>query len=75
MRHVVDEDGACAALGAVAAQLRAGQPELVAQRHGQRFLLHDVHSSHLTVDVQRDQALDRARGGGLSRTEPGLRNR
>ena len=40
-------------------ELRAGQAQLVAQRHGQRFLLRDVDAALLAVDVQRDQPLDR----------------
>ncbi len=59
VRHVVDEHGARAALGAVAPKLGAGQPQLVAERHGERFLLHDVDASRLAVDVQRDQPLTR----------------
>ena len=59
VRHVVDEHGAGAALGAVAADLRAGEAELVAQRHRQRFLRHHVDAALLAVDVERDQPLDR----------------
>ena len=36
VRHIVDEDGARAALGAVAAQLGAREPQLVAQRPRER---------------------------------------
>ena len=57
MRYIVDEDGAGAAFRPVATELRAGQAKLVAQRHGERFLLHHVHAPHLTVDVQRHQTL------------------
>src|ERR671923_1658803 len=57
--NVVDEYGARTTLGAIASQLGAREPQLVAQRHGQRFLLHDVYAPHLSVDVQRDQTLDR----------------
>ena len=71
VRHIVDEHRAGAALGAVAAKLGAGEPQLVAQRHGERFLLHHVDASRLAVDVQRDQPLDRRRlatsGRGWSR--------
>ena len=50
-----------AALGAIAAQLGSCQPELVAQRHRECFLLQHVNATHLTVDVQRDQPLGRSR--------------
>ena len=63
--------GTGAALGAVAPQLGAREPQLVAQRHGQRFLLHDVHAPHLSVDVQRDQTLDRAGSRGLAEERAG----
>jgi len=65
VRHIVDEDGARAALGAIAAKLGAREPELVAQRHGKRFLLHDVDTPHLPVDIQRDQPFDSAGRPGL----------
>jgi len=61
-RHVVDQYRAGAALRAIAAKLGAGQPQLVAQRHGERFLRHHVDAAILAVHVQRDEALDRARG-------------
>ena len=51
MRHIVDEHRAGAALGAVASELGAGQPQLVAQRRGQRFLLQHVDAPLLAVDV------------------------
>ena len=70
VRHIVDQHGAGAAFGAVAAELGAGEAQLVAQRHRQRFLLHDVDAPLLAVDVQRDQALDRP-GGGLLRAHHG----
>ena len=57
---IVDEDRAGAAFRAVAPDLGAGQSELVAQHHAERFLRHDVDAARLTVDVERDQALDRA---------------
>src|SRR6266478_2010143 len=57
MRHVVDEDGAGATLGTVAPQLGAGEAQLVAQRPGQRLLLHRVHSPLLAVYVEGDQPL------------------
>ena len=58
--------GISAALGAVASDLGAGETQLVTQRHGQGFLLHDVHAALLAVDGQRHQAFDRP-GGGLLR--------
>ena len=61
VRHVVDEDGAGAALGAVAAKLGAGQAQLVAQRPRERVLRHDVDAPVLTVHVQRDEPLHRTR--------------
>src|SRR5207253_2485188 len=61
-----DEHRARAALRAVAADLGAGQTELVAQRHGERFLLHHVDAAHLAVDVERNEPLDRAGRGGLA---------
>src|SRR5206468_1695053 len=70
VRHIVDEDGAGAAFGAVASQLGAGEPELVAQRPRQRFLLHHVDASLAAIDRDGDQpsaAGDRAlpeQGGG-----------
>ena len=66
VRHIVDEHGARAALGSVAAQLRACEAELVAQRHRQRFLLHHVDAPHLAVHVQRHQAFHRAGRGTLA---------
>src|SRR5262249_56287403 len=61
VRHIVDEDGARAAFRAIASDLGAGEAELVAQRHRQRFLWHDVDAAILAVYVQRDQTLDAAR--------------
>ena len=71
VRHVVDEHRARAALGAIAAELGAGEPQLVAQRHRQRFLLHDVDAAHLAVDVQRDEPLDRSRRRRLAEERAG----
>ena len=65
--------GAGAALGPVAAELGAGEAELVAQGHGQRFLRQHVDAPHLAVDVERDQALDAAGDAapcGCSRSSP-----
>src|SRR5260370_40566880 len=55
MRHIVNEDSAGTALGPVAPQLRAGETELVAQRPGERFLLHDVGPALLPVDVDGNE--------------------
>ena len=46
VRHIVDQHRAGAALGAIAAKLGAGEAELVAQRHRERFLLHHVDAAH-----------------------------
>src|SRR5262245_64527006 len=59
MRHGVDEDGAGTALGSIAAKLRAGEAERVAQCHRERFLLHHVDPTLLAVDGQRHEPLDR----------------
>ena len=66
MGHVVDEDGAGAAFGAVAAEFGAGEAEFIAQGVGEGFLLHDVYAALLAIDVEGDEALDRSGGGGLS---------
>jgi hypothetical protein len=52
--------GAGAAFRAIATDLGAGEPQLVAERHRKRFLLHDVDAPLLSVDDQCDQALDTA---------------
>src|SRR5260370_35066783 len=62
MRYIVNEDSAGAALGPVAPQLRAREPELVAQRPGQRFLLHDVGPARLPVEVDGDEPFSCAAG-------------
>ena len=59
-RHVVDQHRAGAALRAIAAELGAGQPQLVAERHGQRFVRRHVDAPVLAVDAERDQPLDAA---------------
>ena len=63
MRHIVDEDGAGAAFRPVAAKLRAGEAELVAQRHGERFLLHHVDAALLADTLVTDRG--RYRAGSL----------
>ena len=55
MRHVVEQHRACPALGAVAAELGTRQSQLVAQRPGQRFLLHHFHAARLAVHVERNE--------------------
>ena len=70
MRYIVNEDSAGAALGPVAPQLRADEPELVAQRPGQRFLLHDVGPALLPVDVDGDEPFSCA-AGNLARLSRG----
>ena len=52
VRHVIDQHGARAAFRAIAAELRAGETQLVAQRHRERLLLHHVDVPRLAVDVQ-----------------------
>ena len=65
VRHVVHEHGAGAAFGAIAPELGAGEPELVAERHRQRFLAQDVDAALLPVHDQRDQAVDGTGRGAL----------
>jgi len=65
VRHVIEKHGAGAAFGTVATELGAGEAEFVAQRGGQRLLLHDIDAPLLAVDVQRDQSLHRAGGRRL----------
>src|SRR5688572_3374016 len=67
VRHVVDENGAGAALGAIAAKLGPRETQLVAQRHRQRFLLHHVDAALLTVDSQRHEPLDGPRQRALTK--------
>src|SRR6266498_3139520 len=60
MRNIVNEDSAGAALRPVAPQLRASEPELVAQRPRQRFLLRDVGPPLLPVYVDCEEPFTRA---------------
>ena len=60
MRDVVDEHRAGAALGAIAAELRASQPQLVAEGRRQRLLLHHVDAARLAIHVEGDQPFDRS---------------
>src|SRR5215831_13437208 len=62
-RHVVEHDSAVAAFGMVAAELGAGEAQLVAQRVHQGLVGCDIDGPFAAVDVQRDQAAHRA--GGL----------
>ncbi len=59
MRNAVDHHGAGSAFGAIAAELGAGEPQLVAQGHRQGFLWQHLDAAQLTVHVDRDQPLDR----------------
>src|ERR1035438_7264492 len=52
--NVVDKDGAGSAFSTVAAELGAGQSQLVTQRPSQRLLLHDIDAPLLTVNVESD---------------------
>ena len=70
VRHTVDQQRAGAALCPVAAELGAGEPELVPQGHGERFLRQDIDATLLAVHRQRDETLHRA-SGALSRRSPG----
>jgi hypothetical protein len=58
VRHVVDEHRARTTFRAVAPELGSRQAELVAKRVRQRFLAHHIDAPVLTVDRQRDEALD-----------------
>src|SRR5262249_7200958 len=60
VRNIIDQDGAGATLGSVAAHLGAGQAQFVAQRAKQSLLLHHVDAAVLAGHVQCDQALDGA---------------
>ena len=66
VRHVVHQHRARAAFGAVAPELGAGKPQLVAQGHGQRFLAEDVDAALLPVDDKGDQPIDGTGRGCLS---------
>ena len=55
MRHIVNQDSARSALGAVAAELGSGKAELVAQGPSQGFLFHYIGAARLAVDIQREQ--------------------
>jgi hypothetical protein len=71
VRLTVEEDGAGAALGAVAAELGPGEPELVTQRHRQLLVGEHVDATGLAIHLERDQPLGGA-GGGLRADGPGL---
>src|SRR5262245_9189406 len=57
---VVDEDGARPALRPIAAEFRAGEAQLVAERPRQRFLFAYVNPSLLSVDVEGEQPVAHA---------------
>ena len=60
-RDVVEHHGAIAALGMIAAELGAGETELVAQCVDQRFVRQHVDRPLAAIDVERDEPGDRAR--------------
>src|SRR5207344_2186806 len=59
---VVEDDGAGAALAAVAADLGSGQPEAVTQRFGKRPAILDLNLPAGAVDGEADAGLWRRRG-------------
>src|SRR5215472_7817748 len=61
MRYVIQQDSARTALGTITAELRASEPKLVAQRPGQRFLLHDIDPAGLAVHVESNKTPAHAR--------------
>ena len=67
-KYVVDRHRAGAAFAAVAAELRAGETELVAQRHRERLVRQHVDRAHLAVHVELQHSLDAARRALLART-------
>src|SRR4029077_16168130 len=58
-----------ATLGAITAELGPGEPQLVAQRPSQRFLLRDVHAALRALHSQREEPV--ARTGRLSEQRGG----
>src|SRR4051794_39444325 len=60
-RHIVEHHGAVAALGVIAAELRAGEAELVTQRVNERFVREHVDRPVAAVDVERHQPRHGAR--------------
>ena len=61
----VKQHRAGAAFGPVATKLGTGQPQLVPQGHGQRFVGQHIHAPYFAVDVETDQTLDTTDGGRL----------
>jgi hypothetical protein len=68
-RGVVHQHCAGAALAAVAAHLRPGEPELIPQRLGEGPAVLDLQGAGLAVDGQRETPSDR-RAGRLRRRGP-----
>src|SRR5262249_41356609 len=60
-RHVVEHHRAVAALGMIAAELGAGEAELVAQRMNQRLVRQHVDPPIAAVDIERHEPCHRAR--------------
>src|ERR1700680_4990026 len=66
VRHIVNQDSAGSTFGAVAAQLRSREAQLVSQCPCQRFLLHNVGPPQLAIDVYADEPVSRRAGGSQS---------
>ena len=66
---VIDQHRAGTAFTSVAAEFRAGQPQLVAQGHGQGLLRQHIHSAHGAIDSEGDEPFHRTgRPGRLGAT-------
>src|SRR5258706_1468588 len=79
-RDVIEHDGAVAAFGMIAAELGAGEAELVAQRVDQGLVRQHIDGPVAAVDVEGDQAPDGARSLRMRRAAaehqvPGRRHR
>src|SRR5215468_9630542 len=61
VRDVVDQHRAGAAFTAIAAELGAGEAELVAQRHRQRLVRRHIDTARLAVDIDRQKSFRRRR--------------
>src|SRR5579871_6055359 len=59
-RHIIEHDGAVAAFGMIAAELGAGEAQLVAQRVHQGLVGQNVDGPLAAVDAEGDQAPHRA---------------
>ena len=68
MWHIVEQDRAGTAFGAVATEFRSGESQLISQRPRQRFLLHDVDAATLPIDVYSNEPRSRAAGAVDTRT-------